>query len=156
MEHQSIRDFLIASNNAGYAQGEEKKWTKEKDDSTSIFFEQDEWKSHDNFFGGEPYGGRTIVSCKGKPYWIMVYYGFIENGFEPTPIYEILRMALKNMPKDHPFRGPERLVEGEYTYTNNWNGGIERFYGEETIQWYGKIVYKANYMGGLVDVRKGV
>lgn len=61
MNKEGLRQFLLDSNAAGYAGGESKKWVKESDQSTTIPFEQGPWKSHDNFFGGEPYGGRTIV-----------------------------------------------------------------------------------------------
>ena len=75
MDLTSFKKFLIDSNKVGYAGGEEKKWIKEADGSTTIPFEKGEWKSHDNFFGGEPYGGRTIVFYRGEHYWLMVYYG---------------------------------------------------------------------------------
>ena len=60
MSKESLIQFLVDSNKAGYAGGEEKKWVKESDSSTTIPFEKGQWRSHDNFFGGEPYGGRTI------------------------------------------------------------------------------------------------
>lgn len=64
MDKESLRQFLIDSNKAGYAGGEEKKWIKESDGSTTIPFEKEDFRSHDNFFGGEPYGGRIIVFIK--------------------------------------------------------------------------------------------
>lgn len=156
MNKEALRQFLIDSNNAGYAGGEEKKWTKEPDGSTTIPFEKGSWRSHDNFFGGEPYGGRTVVFCEGKPYWMMVYYGFVEEGIETNPIYGVLRNALKQMPEDYPYRGPKEYREGEFTYTNNWDGEVNRFSGEERITRGEKLIYKANYIGGLVDQRRGV
>lgn len=151
-----LRQFLIDSNKAGYAGGEEKKWIKELDESTTIPFEKGDFKSQDNFFGGEPYGGRVVVFYKNKPYWMMVYYGWVEEGVETDPVYEILRKALMQMPEDAPFRGPKEHKEGDYTYKNTWDGNIERYSGEETITQKGKVVYKANYIGGLVDQRAGV
>lgn len=151
-----LRQFLIDSNNAGYAGGEEKKWTKEADGSTTIPFEKGEWKSNDNFFGGEPYGGRIVVSLEDKPYWVMVYYGWVEEGIDVDSVYGVLRNALKQMPADYPFRGPKELKDGEYTYTNSWKGKVERYSGEEQIMQGGKLIYKANYMGGLVDQKRGV
>ena len=109
MKIKELRQFLIDSNKAGYAGGQEKKWIKEVDGSTTIPFQKGEWRSHDNFFGGEPYGGRLVVFYKNKPVWIMVYYGLILNGIIVNPIYAMLRNALKNMPDDAPFRGPKEL-----------------------------------------------
>lgn len=60
------------------------------------------------------------------------------------------------MPTDAPYRGPKELKDGEFTYTNTWEGTIERYSGEEKITQNGKLVYKANYRGGLVDKRQGV
>lgn len=150
-----LRQFLIDSNKAGYAGGEEKKWIKEPDGSTTIPFEKGLWRSHDNFFGGEPYGGRTIVFYEGKPCWMMVYYGRVAEGVENHPVYEVLKNALTQMPEEYPYRGPREYKEGEYIYTNIWNGELDRFIGEEQIKQNGKMIYKANYIGGLVDQRKG-
>lgn len=156
MNKEALRQFLIDSNKAGYAGGEEKKWIKEPDGSTTIPFEKGSWKSHDNFFGGEPYGGRSVVFYEGKPVWMMVYYGWVAEGVETNPIYGVLRNALMQMPEDYPFRGPGEYRESEFTYTNIWNGEIERFSGEERITQGDKLIYKADYLGGLVDQRKGV
>lgn len=147
---------MIDSNKAGYAGGEVKKWIKEPDGSTTIPFEKGKWKSHDNFFGGEPYGGRVIVVYEEKPVWIMVYYGWVAESAETNPIYGVLRNALMRMPEEYPFRGPKEYTDGEFSYTNSWTGELERYSGEERITKNGKLIYKANYMGGLVDQRIGV
>lgn len=156
MNKEILRQFLIDSNKAGYAGGEEKKWIKEPDGSTTIPFSKGEWRSHDNFFGGEPYGGRVVVFHQEKPAWIMVYYGWVAEGAPTDPIYAILRNALMRMPEEAPFRGPKEFQEGEYTYKNEWTGDVERYSGEEQITQGDKLVYKANYMGGLVDQRAGI
>lgn len=153
---KALQQFLLDSRNAGYAAGKEKKWIKEKDVSTSIPFHKGKWKSHDNFFGGEPYGGRTVVFHNDKPVWIMVYYGWVVEGIDANPIYKILRSALKKIPSAYPFRGPKKLEEGNYTYINQWIGHLERFSGEEKIMKGKTLVYKANYIGGLVDKRSGI
>jgi hypothetical protein len=156
MDKEGLRQFLVASNEAGYAGGKSKEWIHEADHSVTIPFEKGSWKSHDNFFGGEPYGGRTVVFYEGNPTWIMVYYGWVAEGQETGPVYGILRGALKQMPEDYPFRGPKEYKEGEFTYTNAWKGDVERFSGEEQITKGEEVIYKANYRGGLVDQRKGV
>ena len=155
MNIELLTQFLIDSNKTGYAGGEEKKWIKEPDESTTIPYEKGEWKSHDNFFGGEPYGGRIIVSYKNKPVWMMVYYGWVSEGISADPIYKVLRNALMHMPDEAPFRGPRELKDGEYMYTNSWSGNVERYSGEEQITQKEKLIYKANYMGGLVDQHQG-
>jgi len=156
MNKETLRQFLVDSNKAGYAGGDSKKWIKEPDGSTTIPFEQGQWRSHDNFFGGEPYGGRVIVFHEEKPTWMMVYYGWVVEDVDADKVYEVLRNALMQMPEDAPYRGPKSYEQGEYVYTNTWNGDLEKYAGEEKISQGEKLVYQANYMGGAVDKRQGV
>ncbi len=156
MDIRLLKQFLLASNNAGYSGGQEKKWVKESDGSTTIRFASGDFKSHDNFFGGEPYGGRLVVSYKNKPVWIMVYYGWVTEGIDPNPVYEILREALKQMPHDYPYRGPRKYIKGDWAYKNTWHGELDRYDGEETIKQGDMLMYKAHYRGGWVDTRVGV
>ena len=59
MNKEELRNFLIYCGKEGYAaiQGEDE--VREEDQSTSITLTQGPWKFHDNYFGGEPYGGRS-------------------------------------------------------------------------------------------------
>ena len=156
MDKEDLRKFLVAAHQAGYIVGDEKRWTKEVDGSTTIKFTQGDWTHSDNFFGGEPFGGRILVTYKSKPVWIMVYYGWVEADVDLNQFYKLLRNALKLMPESAPFRGPELYQEQEYTYKNHWTGGLERYNGEDQIHKGDKLVYQANYFGGFVDQRAGV
>jgi hypothetical protein len=150
---EALRRFLVEANAAGYAGGDEKLWTKEQDGSWTITFVEGDWKSHDNFFGGEPYGGRTIVSYRGRPVWLMVYYGWVEAEFDAGMAYGLLREALKGMPEEHPFRGPAVFEASDLRYENTWDGELTRFHGNETISDGGLEIYGASYIGRLVDQR---
>lgn len=150
----NLLQFINDPSNAGYAGDDEKKWTKEKDSSTTISFEKGSWKSHDNFFGGEPYGGREVIFYNSKPVWMMVYYGWVEEGQEADPVYEILREALKQKSGDYQPRGPKEYKQNNFTYSNSWKGNVERFSGEEKIEKSGKLIYRAYYNGGFVDQRR--
>ncbi len=154
MDLSELKKFLFASNAAGYAGGDAKKWLKEKDGSTTIPFSQGGWTSHDNYFGGEPYGGRIVVSYKNKPCWLMVYYGWVEEDVDPDSVYRVLQDALKLMPADFPFRGPQAFEHNGFRYLNSWQGDVGKYSGQEQICLGEKIVYKAHYMGGLVDIKK--
>jgi len=149
-----LKKFLLSANKAGYAGGESKKWIKEADGSTTIPYQEGDFRMQDNYFGGEPYGGRIIVFYKNEPIWIMVYYGYVAEGIDNKNIYSILRNALKLMPANSPLRGPQKHSEGEYTYINTWTGDADRYSGEEQILKTGEIQYKANYFGGWVNIKK--
>ncbi len=156
MDLQTLRRFILQANRSGYASGKKKRWIKEKDNSTTILFNQGYWEMNDNFFGGEPYGGRIIISYKNKPYWIMVYYGWIIKGIDTDDIYPFLRKALVAMPEDYPYRGPKELKEGKFVYKNQWQGNLDNYNGEELIFRNDQEIYRAKYMGGLVDQRIGI
>jgi hypothetical protein len=151
---EALRRFLVKANDAGYAGGDEKQWSKETDRSITIAFDKGEWKSHDNFFGGEPYGGRTVVSYEGAPVWIMVYYGWVTPEKDANMAYGFLREALKAMPEEVPFRGPAVFEAKGLIYTNSWQGDLTRFSGREQITDGDSAFYEASYSGGLVDQRQ--
>lgn len=148
MDKKALINFLIKAKRDGYASGETTT-KKENDGSNSTRCEIGDFKFHDNWFGGEPFGGREVVFYKGKPYWMMVYYG--EEFANDEKAIPTLKKALSTMPDEMPVRGPKILKNGEFTYQNNWQGDIERFSGEEVIKKNGQTVYNAKYMGGLVD-----
>ena len=155
MDFDALNRFLLEANRAGYASGEARQWINEADCSTSIVYQSGAWKMHDNFFGGEPYGGRLVVFYEDRPVWMMVYYGWSEAE-DIGPIYEFLRDALKEMPEANPYRGPEQFADGNKVYGNQWQGSIERFSHEESISFDGKEVYRGTYLGGMVDRRAGI
>jgi hypothetical protein len=154
MNKEALRQFVQQANKEGYGSGKTDHWVKEKDGSTTIPFAFGDFRMSDNFFGGEPYGGREVVFFQNAPVWIMVYYGKVNPGEDFAKLYKFLQKALLNAPDEMPVRGPKVLEEEEFTYVNEWKGEIEEFSGEESISKNGKTVYNAKYVGGLVDQRK--
>ena len=156
MNKESLRQFLVETKNHGYAnEGGSKNWVKEKDGSTTIVFEFGDFRMHDNFFGGEPYGGREVIFFKGVPVWMMVYYGSVDPAVQdPKEIYRFLQKALLNLPEGLPLRGPKIFQDGDFVYENKNQGDLDNYSGEEKISKAGKEIYRANYMGGLVNQRK--
>ena len=70
--------------------------TINEDKSTTLIFESGDWKYHDNYFGGEPYGGREVVFFKGEPIYIMVYYGVVDESVsDHNKVYGILSVLLQ-------------------------------------------------------------
>lgn len=155
MKIKALKSFLIETKKAGFGAGDSKKWIKEKDASTTISFESGDWRMHDNFFGGEPWGGREVVFFKEKPVWIMVMYGSVNSSFNNfKTVYKFLQKALLNQPENLPLRGPKVFQESDFIYKNKTEGDLENFIGEEVIYKNNKQIYKTNYAGGLVDQRK--
>lgn len=151
---EKLKDFILASNNAGYASADLELEKGESDHSSSIRFQQGDFSSHDNYFGGEPYGGRWIVFYKEQPVWIMVYYGWVNSDtLDSNEVYKFLQKALSHMPNDKPFRGPDQFSENDYHYLNEVFGNLENYSGEEVIKKEGNEIYRAKYLGGMVDRR---
>ena len=63
MNLKELCQFLVIAKKQTYAAGDKAKKTLEKDKSTTITFEQGDWKYHDNYFGGKQ---KTLV--KTSPY----------------------------------------------------------------------------------------
>ena len=155
MDESALARFLAAINQEGYAGGEPGSWRREPDGSTTIERAIGEWRLHDNFFGGEPYGGREVVYHAGSPAWLMAYYGAVRAGDDPGPIYAALRQALLVTPDAFPVRGPAAWADDRFVYANTWEGSLGQFTGRESITRDGIEVYAGTYCGGWVACRPG-
>lgn len=155
MNIQDLKQFILEANLRGYGAGEEKTRIKQDDGSTTIKYSRGEWKMVDNYVGGEPYAGMTKIFFKDKVVWSMVYYGTVNkkvNGFKE--VYGFLMKSLLKMPVGYPYRGPKEFTEGDWKYTNKWEGEVEQFRGEENIYLNNEMIFWTKYVGGMVDVRE--
>ena len=117
MDITELKQFLVESNKP-HAEGTAKV-TTEEDKSHTIVFAKGDWKMHDNFFGGEPYGGRQVIFLKNVPVCMCVYYGAVhDTSLAPDKVYDFLREALQHPVPDQPFRGPEIYKKGSLEYKN--------------------------------------
>jgi hypothetical protein len=150
-----IKEFLIFSAKNGYGNAQAKT-TDEADGSKTIEVANGNMRMHDNYFGGEPYGGREVIVKDGKPVWMMVYYGRVYEsiGLSLQDVYGYLRQNLLNPDPQMPIRGPRQNQEGKWSYVAEINGDLTDFTCEEVIKYDGKIVYKAVFAGGLVDQQR--
>ena len=128
MDEAGLLRFLMDASRRGYAAGATAVRVREVDHSTTIAHELGEWKFHDNYFGGEPYGGREVVFHDGQPVWMAVYFGWVEDqsaGIDK--VYSFLQRALLRAPEEFPVRGPDEFSEGPFVYRNVHRGGVANF-----------------------------
>ncbi|KKP65230.1 MAG: hypothetical protein UR61_C0029G0008 [candidate division WS6 bacterium GW2011_GWE1_34_7] len=152
MDNMTLKNFIFEASTNTYASEDKNIRVKQSDSSTTIEYEKDDWKYHDNYFGGEPFGGREVVFYKEKPVWMMVYYGaVVVNEIVPDELYTVLTKALRSSTVDMPYRGPKELVDGEFRYVNELQGEVDNFSGEERIYKGDTLLYVAKYIGGLLD-----
>src|SRR3989344_51018 len=70
------------------------KTTKEADGSRTIEYVEGDYHMHDNFFGGEPYGGRLVIFYKKQPVFIEAYYG--QTSKPADEVYNNRLLLIKN------------------------------------------------------------
>lgn len=155
MDAQKLVDFLNESKDAGYASQDESTWKKEEDKSTTIKYSSGDWSFHDNYYGGEPYGGRQVVFYHQKPIWMNVYYGSIDENFDDIKgVYSFLKESLAKPRENFPLRGPENYKKNDFEYKSSFTGTIEDFVLNERIFFKNQEIYRATFVGGWVDKRK--
>ena len=66
MKENELKKFIFEASRASYASGDDSIKHKEADGSTTITYSSGEYRMHDNYFGGEPYGGREVVFLNNK------------------------------------------------------------------------------------------
>ena len=122
---------------------------KEADSSRTIEYAEGDYRMHDNFFGGEPYGGRLVIFHKEQPVFIEVYYGRTTRPADL--VYDFLREALQHPDDDNPFRGPTGYSKGNLTYKCNTEGDVSNHTVKEYIYDGDEEIYSATIIGGIVD-----
>ncbi|MBI2765528.1 MAG: hypothetical protein HYX53_06400 [Chloroflexi bacterium] len=156
IDENGVRRYLLKAAKHGYAdRASERRWAKQPDHSTTIRHADGRWSLDDNFFGGEPYGGREVVFFDGKPTWMMVYYGAVDASVPNAGVvYSCLQDALAGPDPEMPIRGPRLFEQGTMRYEASWDGSLARFSGRERIFDRGQEIYAASFAGGTVDARR--
>ena len=107
----------------------------------------------DIYFGGEYFVGQETVYYKADPVWGMSYAGGVIQSIDADEIagvFSFLKIALRKVTVEAPFRGPASFQSGAFLYTNRSLGNIERFSGTESITYENRSIYQLHYSGGLL------
>lgn len=153
IDTKELAQFLDAANKATYANKNAAKAQSLRPSSEDYHFEQGELVYHDTYFGGRDFIGEEVVYKAGEPVWGMNYYGHVLNPDVSTKDASmILRPALMQEYDDIlPVRGPREYVLENSKYTNQAEGKMDRFFGEENIFLNEELVYRCWYHGGAIE-----
>jgi hypothetical protein len=146
-------EFLITAKLHTYAsQGDAASVTPLLPGSHQLEYRQGDWFYRDIYFGGDYFVGQETVYHTGKPLWSMAYAGgALQQGagiVETSRVYAFLQAALRAVPMEAPFRGPNHFQEGAFIYLCEHDGDVKRFWGREVIQYEGHEVYELRFSGG--------
>lgn len=148
MKLEELAGFLVRAKKVTYAGGGPLKYT------------EGDWEYEDEYDGFYFAPGREVVKFKGERVWFMAYSGGMKPEYHDDEAFAkqtfaFLKKALMLIEESKPYRGPERLEEGEWEYINQLEeGNITDFLGTERILYQGKEVFRQHYMGGVYVYKK--
>ncbi|MDE6285359.1 MAG: hypothetical protein K2M17_06390 [Bacilli bacterium] len=127
-----------------------------KDYQYEALIEGEKMIYHDTYFGGTKFMGEEVVyRGSDRPKWGMNYYGeTLDDSLSEEVMDKVLRPALMKVGEDSsvlPVRGPSRFENGEFLYTFSVEGDIDSFTGIEEIYKNGKLIYRLNCHGGMIE-----
>ena len=143
---KSIVSFLIRAKQATYA-GKGAETASSRTGSHDLVYRENNLMYYDTYLGGDKFAGEEALWISDVPYWSMNYVGRVTG----SPFSgDFLKEALLHVPEEKPYRGPEKYVNGDYTYSCSVEGDFDWFQGKETISYCGKQIYECFYHGGLI------
>ncbi len=147
----AFRQFLVRAKLAGYATAGEGGERDSDDRGKEFRFSDGGLAYRDRYYGFNPFAGEEVVWHGGIPVWLMNYYGSV-NSADPSPpeVFDFLKRAMQRVTVDRPFRGPERLMEGDLEYRDEGSGDIGQFAGIEVIRHKGTSIFSLHYHGGAI------
>lgn len=147
--------FLVQAKRHTYAgQGDDATVTPLLPGSRQLEYRNGMFFYRDIYVGVAYFVGQEIVYYQNQPVWSMGYAG----GVTPTlsncnaigSIYAFLRMALRQVADERPYRGPQLFRDAPYVYTNQSQGTVAAFWGREIITCDEAKVYELHYSGGFL------
>ena len=147
IDHYEFNEFLVKAKKETYA-SKKGKINSSRVASHDYKYEEGQYSYLDSFVGSSHFSGEEIVYENNIPIWSMNYYGrVIGEHFDG----DFLKEALKHIPLDKPYRGPENYIKGGYCYCNKVDGDIVFFQGYEVIFYQNQKIYECYYHGGMIE-----
>lgn len=140
-------EFLIRAKKKTYA-GKGAEAASTRPNSHDLIYEEGGLKYIDTYLGEGLFTGEEAMWLNDTPFWAMNYSGRVTGGHFSG---DFLKLALSNVPKENPYRGPEYFEDGEYTYYCKTDGTPEWFQGYEEIRYSGEKIYECYFHGGIVE-----
>lgn len=154
---KQLAKFLVKSKKSTYASADSNKIKSERPKHKELEFSEGKFYYRDSYVGFFQAPGMEEVRLgkEGETIWTMAYSGGMLPKFQKNldfakKTFNFLKEALKLVNEKEPYRGPRKLKEGNWVYTNEVKGNIQRFNGHEKIFFKGKEVFSQEYIGGLV------
>jgi hypothetical protein len=154
-ENNEINQFLVKAKIVTYASGsDEYAVTSALQHAHQLEFSDGNLLYRDIYYGGLHFIGMETVFQNGKPVWGMSYYGGVLPSSDDLHIAgmpPVLKAALREVPLEAPFRGPESYKMNRYSYENEFQGNLFSFHGTEIIHIQEQTIYRLHYAGGKVE-----
>lgn len=149
MNEDGLRQFLVRAKVNTYA-GDGTLSASSRPNSKDLKYKDGDLLYIDSYFGGADFIGEEVVFENEKPIWGMNYYGKVLCDDIPEGFSHFLKSALKAIPLEYPFRGPENFMDQRFTYKCSWQGSLSDFMGYEEIYRDDTIIYKLSFHGGYI------
>jgi hypothetical protein len=146
-----LNGFIVRAKRAAYV-GSGRKLLPYRLGSHDLQFFEGDWAYHDSYFGESDFIGEEAVYFRQEIVWAMNYFGRILDPARITSAEAgaMIKAGLSKMYAEGRFLGGFTHAEGDLTYEDANDGGVEFFTGRERIRRDGDIVYELVYHGGLI------
>ena len=147
----TLKLFLYRAHLHGYGSANAHE-EKQEDGERIIKFHDGDFEFKDVYYGGNPYAGQEVIFESGRAIWAMQYRGSVVEGEDYILTYAFLRETLVNT-EIGLLRGEDGFSKNGFLYNIEMHGDLNDFNAKEIISRSGRIVYTANFLGGLVDIK---
>ena len=152
---KELAEFLIEAKKETYANTNAKEIKPQRPDFKELEYKKKFWEYRDSYCGFYFAPGQEIVRCDNVPVWAMAYSGGMYKKYHgdlnfAKDTFNFLKIVLSKVNINEPYRGPKIYKKGKFEYINVVKGDITDFFGTEKIYFNGKLVFKQNYVGGLI------